>query len=45
MCKREEMEKIAEQNIQEVESNWQEQGMMGQGVCFLMLLYFLGFYV
>ncbi|XP_048764324.1 SH2 domain-containing protein 4B-like isoform X2 [Ostrea edulis] len=25
MCKREEMEKIAEQNIQEVESNWQEQ--------------------
>lgn len=25
MCKREEMEKIAEQNIQEVESSWQEQ--------------------
>lgn len=29
MCKREEMEKIAEQNIKEVETSWQEQGTNG----------------
>lgn len=28
MCKREEMEKIAEQNLQEVELSWQEQGAL-----------------